>query len=108
MARYEYYVVESSFVARVGGGRTERLTVDGCWVDYPDTWDIIMNSRRVKGGEAEALSAAKAIFDGQRRREAGARVMDTYRAKGPSRAVTEFLEPGAATGDSSRVVGCDG
>ncbi len=105
MVRYGYYVVESSFVVRMGGGRTERLTADGCWVDYPDTRDVIMNGRKVKGGEAEALVAAKAIFDKQRLREAGARAMDTYRAKGPSRAVSEFLEPGAATGDSSRVVG---
>ena len=78
MARYGYYVVESSFVVRMRGVRTERLTADGCWVDYPDIWDVIMNGRQVKGGEAEALAAAKAIFEGQRRREAGARAMEAY------------------------------
>lgn len=104
MARYEYYVVESSFVVRMGGGRTERLTADGSWVDYPDTWDVITNGRKVKGGEAEALAAAKAILDRQRRREVSARAMDDYRAKGQSRAVSEFLEPSATTGNSSQVV----
>ena len=103
MARYEYYVVEGSFVVRTGGGRHERLTADGRWVDYPDTWDIYTNGRWVKGGKAQALAEAQEIFDARRRQEVGERAVQAYRARGPSRAVARLLEPGSATDESSRV-----
>jgi hypothetical protein len=61
MAKYEYYVVESSFVARVGPGTTERLTRDGAWVDYPDRWDVLTNGRSLEN-EEKALETAKQLF----------------------------------------------
>lgn len=61
MVEYEYYVVESSFVARVGPGTTERLTGDGTWVDYPDRWDVLTNGRLLES-EEKALAKAKDLF----------------------------------------------
>ncbi len=61
MADYEYYVVESSFVARVGQGTTERLKRDGTWEDYPDTWDVLTNGRQLEN-EEKALAKAQQLF----------------------------------------------
>ena len=61
MVQYEYYVVESSFVVRVGPGTTERLTHDGTWVDYPDRWDVLTNGRLLES-EEKALAKAKQLF----------------------------------------------
>ena len=97
MARYGYHVVEGSFVVRMRGGRAERLTAEGGWVDYPDTWDVVTNGRWVKGGEAAALAAAKEIFDGRRRGDAAERAVAAYRARGPGRAAEELLDPEFAT-----------
>lgn len=60
MAKYEYYVVESSFVARVGPGTAERLMRDGSWVDYPDRWDVLTNGRLLED-EEKALAKAKQL-----------------------------------------------
>jgi dipeptidyl aminopeptidase/acylaminoacyl peptidase len=94
MARYEYYVVESSYVVRTRRGRAERLTEDGRWVDYPDLWDVATNGRWVKGGEAAALREAEEIFGQRRRAKEAERAVEAYRARGPSRAVAEILETG--------------
>lgn len=62
MAEYEYYVVESSFVARVGPGTTELLTRDGSWVDYPDRWEVLSAGRRLEN-EEKALAKARHLFE---------------------------------------------
>ena len=61
MVQYEYYVVESSFVVRVGPGTTERLMRDGMWVDYPDRWDVLINGR-LRESEEKARAKAKQLF----------------------------------------------
>jgi hypothetical protein len=61
MAEYEYYVVESSFVARVGPGTTEQLMRDGAWADYPDRWEVLSAGRRLEN-EEKALAKAKQLF----------------------------------------------
>jgi len=70
MAVYEYYIVESSFVVRVGPGTTEQLMRDGSWVDYPDRWEVLSGGRRLES-EEEALSTAKQIFELDDARDAG-------------------------------------
>ncbi len=62
MAEYEYYVVESSFVVRVGPGTTERFMHDGSWVEYPDRWEVLSGGRRLED-EEKALAKAKQLFE---------------------------------------------
>ncbi len=62
MAEYEYYVVESSFVVRVGPGTTEQLMRDGGWVEYPDRWEVLSDGRQLKD-EDKALAKAKQLFE---------------------------------------------
>lgn len=62
MGEYEYYVVESSFVVRVGPGTTEQLMRDGSWADYPDRWEVLSAGRRLEN-EEKALAKAKQIFE---------------------------------------------
>ncbi len=62
MAEYEYYVVESSFVVRVGRGTTERLIRDGSWVDYPDRWEVLSGGRQLED-EEKALAKANQLFE---------------------------------------------
>ncbi len=62
MAEYEYYVVESSFVVRIGPGTTERLMRDGSWTDYPDRWEVLSGGRLLEN-EEEALATAKRLFE---------------------------------------------
>jgi hypothetical protein len=60
MTEYSYFVVESSFVARVGRGSTERLDADGTWVSYPDRWHVL-TSGRLLANEQEALKKARQL-----------------------------------------------
>jgi hypothetical protein len=64
---FHYYVVESSFVARVGRGTTERLTRDGAWVPYDDRWDVLTGGRLL-ADEAAALRKASLLFAEEDRR----------------------------------------
>jgi hypothetical protein len=61
MSEYDYYIVESSFVVRIGPGTTERLMPDGSWEDYPDRWDVLSHGRLLEN-EAQALVKAKQLF----------------------------------------------
>ncbi len=70
MSEYEYYVVESSFVVRVGPGTTERLTRDGSWVEYPYRWEVLSGGLQLDN-EEEALATAKLIFELADARDAG-------------------------------------
>ncbi len=58
---YQYYVVESSFVARVGKGTTERYTREGKWVPYDDLWDVITNGVLLDEDE-DPLQVARELF----------------------------------------------
>ena len=69
MVKYDYFVVESSFVARVGPGTTERLTRDGTWEDYPDRWDVVTNGRLLES-EEQALAKAQQLFQSFDKRDA--------------------------------------
>lgn len=69
MAEYQYYVVESSFVVRVGAGTAERLARDGSWVDYPDRWDVLSNGWLLES-EDKALAKAKHLFELADKRDA--------------------------------------
>jgi predicted RNase H-like HicB family nuclease len=64
--RYNYYVVENSFVARIKQKapfiQPERLTEDGQWVAYDDVWDVCTNGRHVKS-EADALAEFQEILE---------------------------------------------
>ncbi|MEK7287794.1 MAG: hypothetical protein AAB091_04485 [Elusimicrobiota bacterium] len=62
MAKYDYYVVESSFVARVGPGTTERLMPDNTWVAYQNRWEVLTNGRLLEN-EEKALKKAQQLFD---------------------------------------------
>ena len=64
MTKYNFYVVENSFVARVNQKtkKAERLMPDRKWENYPDVWDVCTNGRSVKN-EQEALKEAKEIFE---------------------------------------------
>jgi hypothetical protein len=70
MAEYEYYVVESSFVARVGPGTTEQLIRDGSWEDYPGRWEVLSQGRRLEN-EEKAFAIAKQLFELAEARDAG-------------------------------------
>lgn len=61
-AKYTYYVVESSFVVRIGPGTTERLMRDGSWTDYPHRWEALSAGLQLEN-EEEALATAKLIFE---------------------------------------------
>ena len=63
MSEYMYYVVESSFVARVGAGTTERLQSDGTWVHYPDRWGVLTHGRLLEGREAALRKARQLLPD---------------------------------------------
>lgn len=71
MAEYEYYVVESTFVARVGPGTTEQLMRDGSWVEYPDRFEVLSNGRLLDD-EDKALAKAKQLFALEDARDASA------------------------------------
>lgn len=64
--RYNYYVVENNFVARIEQEaaylQPERYTEDGQWVPYNDVWDISSNGRHVPS-EAEALAEYREILE---------------------------------------------
>lgn len=60
-SEYMYYVVEHSFIARVGSGTTERLTPDGEWVDYDGRWEVLSNGRLLKN-EIHAFRQAKILY----------------------------------------------
>ena len=59
---YTYYVVENSFVARLGRGTTERYTRDGHWVPYHDRWDVITNGVELMDDE-DPVKIAKELFN---------------------------------------------
>jgi Leucine-rich repeat (LRR) protein len=70
LAEYHYYIVESSFVARVKGKwgeSTDRLTDEGQWVPYHDLWEVTVNGREVS--EEEAMDAATFFADRKVKRE---------------------------------------
>ncbi|MBU0481658.1 MAG: hypothetical protein KKG47_11215 [Proteobacteria bacterium] len=69
MTKYEYYVVESSFVARVGLGTTERLMPDGSWEDYPDRWEVLTSGRLLES-EEQASAKARQLFELSDKRDA--------------------------------------
>ena len=69
MAEYEYYVVESSFVVRVGPGTTEQMMRDGSWVQYPDRWEVLSGGRQLED-EDKALAKAKQFFELEDARDA--------------------------------------
>ncbi len=58
---YRYYIVESSFVARLGKGTTERYTRDGAWVPYNDRWDVITNGVELEEDE-DPVEVARELF----------------------------------------------
>jgi hypothetical protein len=64
--RYNYYVVENSFIARIDQKTSflqpERLTEDGQWVAYDDVWDVCTNGRYVESEEA-ALAEFQEILE---------------------------------------------
>jgi len=68
MPDYQYYVYSSSFVVRVGGGTTERLTRDGIWEDYPYRWEVLTEGRELEN-EEKALAKAEQLLAKQKRRE---------------------------------------
>ena len=70
MSEYEYYVVESSFVVRVGPETTERLMRDGSWVKYHDRWEVLSGGRQLED-EDKALAKAKQLFELEDARDAG-------------------------------------
>ncbi len=61
MTEYEYYLVESSSVVRVGPGTTEQMMRDGSWVAYPDRWEVLSCGRQLED-ENTALAKAKQLF----------------------------------------------
>lgn len=58
---YQYYVVESSFVVRLGKGTTERYTREGTWVPYEDLWDVITNGVQLEEDE-DPVEVARQLF----------------------------------------------
>jgi hypothetical protein len=64
--RYNYYIVENSFVARIEQEaaylQPERYTEDGQWVPYNDVWDVCTNGRYVDC-EAAALAEYREILE---------------------------------------------
>lgn len=70
MVEYDYYVVESSCVVRVGPGTTEQLMRDGSWADYPDRWEVLSGGRRLEN-EEKALAKAGQLFEHNDARDAG-------------------------------------
>lgn len=75
MAEYEYYVVESSFVVRVGPGTTEQLMRDGSWVEYPERWEVLSGGRQLED-EERALAKAKQLFEQQDAHDASSGAKD--------------------------------
>ena len=59
---YQYYVVESSFVARVGEGSTEHLLRDGTWERYDDRWRVLTEGRELDN-EDKALAKAQQLWE---------------------------------------------
>lgn len=65
---FQYYVVESTFVARVGVGTTERLRRNGLWEPYDDRWRVLTEGRELRD-EGEALTKARLLWAKQDRRK---------------------------------------
>jgi len=59
--KYKYYVVESSFVVRVGKGTVVRYTNEGKWELYPDRWDVITNGTPLDRDE-DPVKVARELF----------------------------------------------
>jgi len=89
---YSYYVVESSFVARVSTTKTERLMRDGTWVPYPDRWHALTTSRKLNN-EQEALEVAEEIFEEFERWEAAKNAIAEFEAKADGSLITELFGP---------------
>ena len=68
---YQYYEVESTFVARVGPGTTERLLRDGTWEDYDDRWRVLTDGHELED-EEEAHDVAQQLWAKHDRRKARA------------------------------------
>jgi hypothetical protein len=66
---YKFYVVESTFVARVGPGTTERLLRDGSWEPYDDRWRVLTEGRELDD-EDKAHAKAEQLWAKQDRRKA--------------------------------------
>jgi len=76
MSDYDYYMVEYSFIVRVLKKyrvMAERLTPEGEWVPYHDLYDITMNGKWLRGGEAEAMATHKELLERNRQWEEEAR-----------------------------------
>lgn len=58
---HKYYVVESSFVARLGKGTTERYTRDRVWAPYDNRWDVITNGTLLEEDE-DPVQVAEELF----------------------------------------------
>jgi len=63
MAKYEYFLVEGTYLVRLGTRSAEYLKPDGSWRDYADRWDVITNGRLIGTDEAAALREAEALFE---------------------------------------------
>ena len=74
MADYSYYLVEHSFVVRFDKQTAlyEKYLENGEWERYYDSWDVITNSRNIPT-EAEAMEAARHIFERDRQWKAEGR-----------------------------------
>ena len=59
---YRYYMVEISFLARLGKGTTERYTRDGTWFPYEDRWDVITNGVQPDENE-DPVKVARQLLD---------------------------------------------
>jgi len=45
--RYEYYIVEGTYLVRWGTKGCEYLKPDGTWHEYSDMWDVTTNGRLI-------------------------------------------------------------
>lgn len=62
-ARYEYFLVEGTYLVRLHARGAEFLKPDGSWHDYRDRWDVVTNGRLIGTDEQAALREAEALFE---------------------------------------------
>jgi hypothetical protein len=60
--RYEYYIVEGTYLVRWGTKSCEYIKPDGTWHEYSDRWDVMTNGRHIGNDEKLAMEKAKALF----------------------------------------------
>ena len=63
--KYDYYIVESSFIARYDREikKAERLSPENQWAPYSDLWDIFTNGRFLDGGEQRAMELQQLLLN---------------------------------------------